>query len=150
MFEEAVELAAQLAEVMEGFRSRPYLCPAGVPTIGFGFTRYLNGISVTLLDPPMDREEARITLRALIRRKYARETMLLSGVSLDTARRLAAITDFVFNLGSGAYRVSTLRKKILAGDWDAVPYQLRKWVNGGGKKLPGLVKRREAEITLLS
>lgn len=147
--DEAVELAALLCEVSEGFRSIPYLCPAGVPTIGFGFTRYLNGVAVTLGDPPMDREQAEITLRALIRRKYLREARTLSGLSLDTARRLAAITDFIFNLGSGSYRASTLRKKILAGDWDAVPAQLRRWVNGGGKKLPGLVKRREAEISLL-
>lgn len=150
MEDEAVELAAHLCERWEGFRSRPYLCPAGVPTIGFGFTRYLSGVAVTLGDPPMEREQAEITLRAMIRRKYAREARILSGTSLDTAPRLAAITDFVFNLGSGAYRASTLRKKILAGDWDAVPDQLRKWVRGGGRVLPGLVRRREAEACLIS
>jgi len=66
--------------------------------------------------------------------------------NIDTPERLGAITDFCFNLGSGNLRASTLRRKILAGDWGAVPAELRKWVRGGGRVLKGLVLRREAEI----
>lgn len=69
--------------------------------------------------------------------------------SIDSPERLAAIIDFTFNLGAGSLKASTLRKRINAGRWEDVPYELRKWVKGGGKVLPGLVKRREAEIGLI-
>ena len=59
--------------------------------------------------------------------------------------RLGAIVDFVFNLGAGRLQASTLRRKINAMDWDAVPIELNKWVYGGGKKLKGLVLRRQME-----
>lgn len=62
--------------------------------------------------------------------------------------RLEAITDFVFNLGAGRLQASTLRRRINAGQYEQVPDELRKWVWGGGKKLPGLVLRREQEVQL--
>ncbi|MBK8677142.1 MAG: glycoside hydrolase family protein, partial [Cellvibrionales bacterium] len=58
-------------------------------------------------------------------------------------------TDFAFNLGLGRLKASTLRRKINAGDWEAVPGELRKWTRGGNRVLRGLVARREAEILLL-
>jgi len=58
---------------------------------------------------------------------------------------LGAICDFVFNLGAGRLQSSTLRRKINTEEWDDVPYELSRWVYGGGKKLRGLVLRREAE-----
>jgi lysozyme len=63
--------------------------------------------------------------------------------------KLCAIADFTYNLGVGRLKHSTLRKRINAGDWGGAAIELRKWVNGGGKRLPGLVLRREAEINLL-
>lgn len=145
MIEHAEDIAAALARKFEGFYSLPYLCPAGVPTIGFGFTHYLDGSPVTLLDPPMSRPEGERTLIELIRREYMVKTMRICP-SIDTPERLGAITDFVFNLGPSALRSSTLRKKIEAGLWDEVPDQLRRWVRAGGRVLRGLVRRREAEI----
>jgi lysozyme len=68
---------------------------------------------------------------------------------LDTPGRTAAILDFTFNCGNAALAGSTLRKKINAGDWAAVPSELRKWVRGGGRVLPGLVRRRDAEVRIL-
>ena len=64
---------------------------------------------------------------------------------IDTPERLAAIIDFTFNLGAGALRASTLRKRINAGHWSDVPYELRKWTKGGGRVLAGLVKRRDRQ-----
>jgi lysozyme len=63
--------------------------------------------------------------------------------------RLAAIVDFTFNLGAGRLQTSTLRRRINQRDWTTTARELRRWVHGGGKVLPGLVCRREAEETLL-
>jgi lysozyme len=123
----------------------PYLCPAGVPTIGYGFTHYADGTVVTLADPPMTRAQAQSLLEHMMRTQYMRSTIRLCP-NIDSPERLGAITDFAFNIGSGNLRTSNLRKKILAGDWEAVPAELRKWTRGGGRVLRGLVLRREAEI----
>lgn len=66
-----------------------------------------------------------------------------------SGQRLVAITDFVFNLGPTRYASSTLRRRVNEEDWDEARYEIRKWVFGGGKKLPGLIIRREAEAALL-
>jgi len=63
--------------------------------------------------------------------------------------RLAAIVDFAFNLGAGRLQTSTLRRRINQRDWVAAAIELRTWVYGGGKVLPGLVARRAAECALL-
>ena len=63
--------------------------------------------------------------------------------------RLAAIVDFTFNLGAGRIQTSTLRRRINQRDWAAAATELRRWVYGGGKVLPGLVTRREAEAAWL-
>lgn len=141
----AIAVASILARRFEGFRSSPYLCPAGVPTIGYGFTHYADGTIVTLNDPPMTRGEAQTLLEFLVRTQYLPATIRLCP-NIDSPERLGAITDFVFNLGAGSLRASTLRRKILASDWEAVPAELRKWTRGGGRVLRGLVLRREAEI----
>jgi lysozyme len=63
--------------------------------------------------------------------------------------RLAAIVDFTFNLGAGRLQTSTLRQRINQTDWAGAALELRKWVHGGGRALPGLVARRQAEIALM-
>lgn len=62
---------------------------------------------------------------------------------------LCAIADFAYNLGLARLKASTLRRRINVGDFEAAKIELRKWVNAGGRKLPGLVLRREAECLLL-
>lgn len=64
--------------------------------------------------------------------------------------RLAAIVDFTFNLGAGRLQTSTLRRRVNQRDWVAAGLELRRWVYGGGRILPGLVARREGEVSLLS
>jgi lysozyme len=56
-----------------------------------------------------------------------------------------AIADFCYNLGGTKYRASTLKKRVDAEDWEGACEEIVKWVHGGGRKLPGLVKRRLAE-----
>lgn len=70
-------------------------------------------------------------------------------LATEPDRRLAAIMDFTFNLGAGRLQASTLRRRINQQDWTAAGVELRRWVHGGGKILPGLVARRESEVALL-
>jgi lysozyme len=144
----AVDVAAALARRFEGCRLRPYLCPAGVPTIGFGATRYPGGLAVCLKDPPITREIANDMLLHSVRTIYLPAVLKLCP-GIDTPDRLAAIIDFVFNLGTGRLKASTLRKRINAGRWADVPHELRKWNKGAGKVLRGLTIRREAEASLM-
>jgi lysozyme len=134
-----------LCRRFEGKRLKAYFCPAGVLTIGFGHTGtdVKKGMVIT-------NEQAEALLRADAE-IFVRAAMKLSPVLALPwhADRLAAIADFNFNLGSTRYKASTLKRCIDRGDWEGAKHQLRKWVFGGGRKLPGLVLRREAEAALL-
>lgn len=144
----AVNVAAALARRFEGCRLRPYICPAGVATIGFGATFYENGQRVTLKDPAITKERANELLLWMVRTRFLPVVIRLCP-GIDSPERLAAIIDFTFNLGSGNLKASTLRRRINAGRWDDVPAELRKWIRGGGVALKGLIARREAEISLI-
>lgn len=139
------EQALALARRFEGRRTKPYLCPAGVPTIGYGHT----GADVTMSSP--EASEAQIELWLIEDMTKAMNAALRASPCLlrATDGQLAAIVDFVFNLGAGNYQTSTLRRRVNAGDWGGVKKELRRWVRGGGKILPGLILRREAEVSLL-
>lgn len=141
--------ALELCKHFEGFKSKPYICPAGVPTIGFGATTYLDGKPVTLADPPISREAALELLEASIRRVYLPGVLRFCPGLINHPGALNAAVDFAFNLGVGRLQTSTLRRRLNAQDWLGAAEQLRKWVRGGGKVLPGLVRRREAEVSLL-
>ena len=145
---EAVAIAASLCRQFEGLYLKPYLCPANVATIGFGSTRYEDGRRVTLADPPITKARAEELLMWEIN-KVCVPAVARSCPDLKEPKKLAALLDFTFNLGSGNLHSSTLRKKINAEDWDAAQLELAKWVRGGGRVLPGLVKRRTAEAALL-
>ena len=148
MGNDPIAIAAALARRFEGLYLRPYLCPAGVPTIGYGATYYEDGQRVRLTDPPITRERAEQLLEWMVRTVYLPSVAQLCP-GADEPGRVAALIDFTFNLGAGQLRASTLRRKVNAGDWEAVPAELRKWVRGGGRVLRGLVLRREAEIRLV-
>ena len=141
----AVELAAALARHFEGLYLSPYLCPAGVATIGYGATYYEDGTHVTLHDASITKDRAESLLLWMLRTKYLPSVMQLCP-NVDEPERLAALIDFAFNLGAGNLRVSTLRKCVNAGEWVLVPTELRKWSKAGGRVLKGLAARREAEI----
>ena len=147
MIELAILVSTALAQRFEGLYLSPYLCPAGVPTIGYGATYYEDGTRVTLLDAPITRERAIALLQWMVRTVYLPAVMRLCP-GIDNPNRLAALIDFTFNLGGSALKNSTLRRKVNAGMWAAVPTELRKWVMAAGKRLRGLVIRREAEAAL--
>lgn len=144
---EAITIAMGLIRLFEGLRLRPYLCPAGVPTIGFGTTRYEDGSAVQLTDAPITRERAEELLMFDLQRKFIPSLLVLCpNIRADGLN--AALLDFIYNLGASNLRASTLRRKVNAGEREGAKGELRKWVRGGGRVLPGLVRRREAECAL--
>lgn len=144
----AEDMAAALARRFEGLYLRPYLCPAGVPTIGYGATYYEDGTPVRLTDPPITRARAEALLLHMVRTIYLPAVMRLCP-SIDSPSRAAALADFAFNLGTGNLRASTLRKRVNAQYWDAARLELMKWIRAGGRVLRGLVIRRQAESEML-
>lgn len=134
--------ALELAKRFEGFSPVPYLCPAGYWTIGYG---HLCAVD----HPPITREEGEVLLQLDLHSAYAATIAACPILLCTLPTRLEAIVDFTFNLGAGRLRASTLRRKINVGDWESAKVELGKWVWGGGRKLPGLVLRREAEALLL-
>ena len=146
---EAILIAAALCRQFEGLFLRPYLCPAGIPTIGYGTTMYENGVKVTLADRPITKERAEALLQWELKGKLRQVVALCPTLVGSGPKRMGAILDFTYNLGSGRLQASTLRKRLLAEDWERAKIELNKWVLGGGKVLPGLVKRRALEAALL-
>lgn len=143
----AADIVAALCRRFEGWRARPYVCPAGVPTIGYGATHYLDGRMVTMADPPISRETGERLLMRQITGTYLPGALALCPTA-DTDGRKAAMADFAFNLGLTRLKGSTLRRRVLAGDWDGARAELMRWTRGGGRVLPGLVARRRAEVDL--
>lgn len=144
----AIDLVLALCRMFEGLYLKPYLCDAGVPTIGYGATFYEDGTRVTLKDPPITKARAEALLRWHVTRYFMPPTMRLCP-GADTPGRIAALCDFAFNLGTGNLKASTLRRKVNAGEWDQVPAQFMRWNKAGGRVLRGLVRRRQAEVDLL-
>lgn len=139
-----------LVERFEGFRSKPYTCPAGIWTIGLGSTAYVDGRRVTSSDAPLTLEQARELALQELHHTYLPGVLRQCPILLTDERKCNAIVDFVYNLGLGRLQTSTLKRKINQQDWDAAQEQLMLWTKGGGRVLPGLVKRRAAESALLA
>jgi lysozyme len=131
----------ELVKRFEGFRAKPYLCPAGVATTGYGHTE-----GVSLSDPPITRESA----TALLEKDLA---VFASGVArLMTApvkqSQFDALVSFAYNVGLGNLQRSTLLKKVNSGDLASAAREFANWTKAKGVELPGLVKRRAAERAL--
>ena len=130
-----------LLKKFEGCKLKAYRCPAGVCTIGYGHTsaagapQVVDGMTIT------QAQAEDILKRDIV--KYEVAVMDLVKVKL-TQNQFDVLVDFAYNAGVGNLKSSTMLKKVNAGDFDAVPAELMKWVKGGGKVLPGLVRRRQA------
>lgn len=137
----------QLIRNAEGFRATPYACPAGVPTIGFGSTRYENDTPVKLSDPAITKARANALLYATLSKEYEPAVNRYVAVPLKQ-NQFDALVDFAYNCGIQNLRTSTLLKRVNSGDYDAAANEFGKWVYANGKKLGGLVTRRAAEAAL--
>lgn len=144
---EAVLVASELCRPFEGLRLKPYLCPAGFATIGYGTVYKPDGTRVTLQHPPISAETAESWLQHELRNNYLPGVLKASPHLLAYPRVLGALTDFAYNCGVPRYRSSTLCRRVNQCDWAAAKTELMKWTRGGGQVLPGLVRRRSAECT---
>lgn len=135
------DLLRGLIRRFEGLRLRAYFCPAGVLTCGYGSTGPDIKPDTTWT---LEQAEKRMAADA---NAHARAAKKLCPAVQDG--RWAALADFSYNLGATRLAGSTLRRKVNAGDWAGAKVELAKWTRGGGKVLPGLVIRRQAEAALL-
>ncbi len=147
MSAEAIKLATGICVEFEGFRAEPYLDPVGIPTIGYGVTRYRDGTRVKLTDPPVTKEQAAEDLQYHLE-KLAPTVLRMCPQLADNPNRLGAVLSWTYNLGVGRLSSSTMRVRINAGDWSGAATEMKRWIRAGGKVLNGLVRRRDAEVVL--
>jgi len=138
-----------LTKLSEGFRGELYNDAAGYCTIGYGHLikhARCDGSEPRTFRDGITEPEGEELLRTDMRTpRHA----VMTAVSIDlTDGQYAALCDFVFNVGTGNFRSSTLLKRVNARRFDDVPFQFRRWVYAGGKPLAGLETRREREIEL--
>lgn len=134
-----------LIKEFEGCRLTAYKCPAGIWTIGYGHTTAAGSPEVTPGMAITQQDAEDILRRDLV--KYENGVIKLVNVELAQGQ-FDALVDFAYNAGVGALAKSTLLKKVNAEEFDAVPNELMKWTKGGGRELPGLVRRRRAEARI--
>ena len=145
----SLDLARELVKKWEGLHKvgpdglvYAYFCPALVPTIGYGT------VVPSISFGPITKETAERFLDAELERCQNASLVYSPNLSLYPVR-LAAITSFIYNLGRGRYQASTLRRKINANDFTAASQEIQRWVWAGGRKLPGLIARRQEEARWL-
>ncbi len=131
-----------LIKRFEGFESEIYRDAAGLSTIGYG--HLIREDERGLWDNGISRAEAERVLCADIE-IAERAVLRLMYVALSDGQ-FDALVSFSFNLGAGALQRSTLRRKVNREEHDEAPAEFRRWVWAGGRRLRGLVRRREAEI----
>lgn len=140
--------AVELIKEFEGLKLKPYLCSAGVPTIGYGSTFYLDGRKVTLQDPPISQQDANELLDNTLQKVFIPGVLRACPVLIAHPNKLGAIVSFAYNLGVGRLQASTLRRKINQQSWQDAASELLKWNLNLGKPSKGLIRRREAEKAL--
>jgi len=157
---------ADLMHRYEGYRTKPYLCPAHIWTIGYGHVLYQDQIKLPVVrvdgyagmirkEMPLKPEDNRVWTKEEIEKLFADDVASFERGVLRLAPTLAgrqgafdACVSFAFNAGLGNFQRSTIRMKINRQEWEAAAQAFMVWVKGGGKELPGLVKRRTAEKAL--
>jgi lysozyme len=124
----------------EGLRLQAYKCSADILTIGYGHTAGVSANDVITEEDALFflRQDVAETERAVSQYVHV----------LLTQNQFDALVSFAFNVGVGNFRTSTLLKKLNAGDDDGAIREFGRWIHAGGKTLPGLVRRREAERAL--
>ncbi len=136
------EQGLTLIRMFEGFRAEIYLDAAGLPTIGYGhlvraFERF---------DVPLTEASATALLRSDV---GVAEAAVQRFIAVDLCQhQFDALVSFTFNLGGAVLQRSTLRRVLNRGDYGAVSGQMRRYVFAGGRRLPGLIRRRQMEAAL--
>lgn len=142
--------AIELIKRFEGYRAKPYLCSAGVPTIGFGSTFYEDGTKVTLQDAPIDPDRAKSLLDLTLNKIFIPGVLRCCPILINHPKKLGAIVSFAYNLGVGRLQASTLRRRINEQNWEAAANEILKWNLAAGKVSKGLDVRRKAEKAMFA
>ena len=158
---------ADLMHRYEGFRNRPYLCPAHVWTIGYGHVLYQEQIRLPIVrteakpaamirqEYPLKPEDNRVWTKQEINELFAQDVATFERGVLRLVPRCVgrqgsfdALVSISFNFGLGNLQRSTIRMKANRGDWEGAAEAFMAWTKGGGRVLPGLVRRRKDERAL--
>lgn len=137
-----------LIKKYEGFKSKPYLDPVGIPTIGYGVIKYPNGKRVTMNDASMTEKQASDMLAQLLEQTYEKDVNRLVKVALNQ-NQFDALVSFTYNLGGTNLSTSTLLRKVNANPNDpTIRAEFPRWNKAGGLVLAGLTRRRNEEAEL--
>ena len=131
----------------EDFCSRPYLCPAGKPTIGYGSTTYPDGTKVTLKDKPITEKQADEMLHAYWEKEIwakIEDNAIKLGL---TNNQIIALSSLIYNIGWSSFSKSQCWKAIKREDWGEA-FLNWDWIKAKGKVMKGLIKRRAEELAL--
>jgi lysozyme len=157
------EVGADLMHRYEGFRSKPYLCPAHIWTIGYGHVLYQDQIRLPVVrkegytglirkEYPLKPEDNRAWTKEEINQlfeedvaTFERGVLRLVPSSAGSQGRFDALVSFAFNAGLGNLQRSSIRMRANRGDHGGAGDAFMMWVKGGGRVLPGLVRRRKEE-----
>ena len=134
-----------LIREFEGFVANAYLCPSKVWTIGIGTTIYPNGVKVKKGDKCTLEQAHEYLAHDMIEFEKTVNDSVKVPLSQN---QFDALVSLAYNIGSGAFKNSTLLKKLNAKDYAGAADQFLVWNKGGGKVLKGLVRRRDAERAL--
>jgi len=138
----SVILATDLIKSFEGLRLTPYICPSGKRTIGYGHVVQPDDQHYEQISPDIAKN--------LLEKDIARSKNCLHKncrVYLSIEQE-AALLSFIFNCGSGAFQASSLRQKLNREEYEPAANEFPRWVYSRGIKLPGLIRRRQAEQNL--
>jgi len=155
--------AAAMMHKYEGYRNRPYLCPAHMWTIGYGHVLYQDQIRLPMarVDKPVLMIRKEMPLRPEDNRVWAKQETddlfdadiasfergvlrLVPGV-VGHQGRFDALVSFAYNVGLGNLQRSTVRIKANRGEWEGAADALLLWNKAGGKVFVGLDRRRKEE-----
>lgn len=160
------ETGANLMHQYEGYRNKPYLCPAHIHTIGYGHVLYQEQIRLPMVrkegytgmirsEYPLRAEDNRVWSKDETNKlfeddvaNFERGVLRLTSTVLGRQGAFDACVSFAFNAGLGNFQRSTIRMKANRQDWEGAAEAFMQWTKGGGRELPGLVKRRKAEKAL--
>lgn len=143
----ASQKGLDLIKRFEGLELKPYKCPAGIPTIGYGNTYYPSGSKVKLTDPVITKEKAEELLKFLLG-SYEKSVDSFCRDDINQ-NQFDALVSFAYNCGVNNLKSSTLLKKVNANPNDpTIKAEFLKWNKANGRVLAGLTKRRQAEADL--
>ena len=136
-----------LIKQFEGFLAKPYKCPAGIPTIGYGATYYPNGLKVSMTDKAITEGQASTMLMNMLR-TYEKSVDSFCRDDINQ-NQFDALVAFAYNVGVNALKGSTLLKKVNNNPQDVtIRNEFLKWNKANGRALNGLTNRRIAEADL--